>query len=907
MFGMRSTTAVCTIASASNSPQCAFYAFPFYSFFYYCYCGLLLATLSSVTLGDSGHSRSTTTSYEGVGGSKYETEKKIRIDGQVVFGGLFPMHEKGQDGKSCGSIKKEKGIQRMEAMLFAVDRINKDNYLLPNISVGVHILDTCSFDTYALEQSMDFIRARNLNTMDYTCTDGSPPKYSPKTSVVGVIGAASSLVSIMVANILRLFKIPQISYASTSIDLSDKTRFDYFSRVVPPDSYQAQAMVDIAKHFKWNYVSTLADEGNYGERGISAFEERAKTSGVCIARSLKIPRSVNEEKFDNLVKDLLGVANSRVVVMFVNEDNSRGILRALKKSNRTSELSFLASDSWGAKIHPVFEQESVAESAVTILPKRQKIVEFDDYFLNLRLKNNKRNVWFKEYWEAMFNCTTDEKLAYAGHKQCKGDESLDRVSYQQEGLVQFVIDSVYSLAHAVENMIKEKCNGQVKLCRASRNLPGEELLRHIRNVTFQGIADETVEFNEKGDGPGRYDVYQYQRDDIEYKYIRIGEWTGSLRLFEDKISWRNGSNVTPTSICSEPCGLGYAKSGSDACCWVCVRCNDYQILENVSTCKDCPLGFRPDANKTSCVRLPVLHLQWTTLWAILPITFSALGIVSTIFVLVTFILYSKTPVIMASGRELCYILFLGIFLSYGTSFVMLARPSIAICTIMRLGLGSSLSLVYASMLTKTNRIYRIFNRGIRAVVKRPSYTSPRSQVIICFSLVSVQVVGAFTWIGFERPDIMYVLQGKDALILKCKTSQIAIVISLFYNMFLIILCTVYAFKTRKIPQNFNEAKYIAFTMYSTCIVWLAFIPIYFGANQDFKELVGYGDANSPTKMSSGSGATHTHMHTHTHTCTRIHTHAHAHAHTRKIKIVTVLEQIYHDSRSLIQYLIEGKS
>lgn len=308
----------------------------------------------------------------------------------------------------------------------------------------------------------------------------------------------------------------------------------------------------------------------------------------------------------------------------------------------------------------------------------------------------------------------------------------------------------------------------------------------------------------------------------------------SLRLFEDKISWRNGSNVTPTSICSEPCGLGYAKSGSDACCWVCVRCNDYQILENVSTCKDCPLGFRPDANKTSCVRLPVLHLQWTTLWAILPITFSALGIVSTIFVLVTFILYSKTPVIMASGRELCYILFLGIFLSYGTSFVMLARPSIAICTIMRLGLGSSLSLVYASMLTKTNRIYRIFNRGIRAVVKRPSYTSPRSQVIICFSLVSVQVVGAFTWIGFERPDIMYVLQGKDALILKCKTSQIAIVISLFYNMFLIILCTVYAFKTRKIPQNFNEAKYIAFTMYSTCIVWLAFIPIYFGANQDFK-------------------------------------------------------------------------
>lgn len=58
--------------------------------------------------------------------------------------------------------------------------------------------------------------------------------------------------------------------------------------------------------------------------------------------------------------------------------------------------------------------------------------------------------------------------------------------------------------------------------------------------------------------------------------------------------------------------------------------------------------------------------------------------------------------------------------------------------------------------------------------------------------------------------------------------------SLVYNMFLILMCTLYAFKTRKIPENFNEAKYIGFTMYSTCIVWLAFVPIYFGSKNDYK-------------------------------------------------------------------------
>lgn len=74
-------------------------------------------------------------------------------------------------------------------------------------------------------------------------------------------------------------QIPQISYASTSMELSDKTRFEYFSRVVAPDNYQARAMVDIVKHFKWNNVLTLADEGNYGEKGIAAFKEKAANRG----------------------------------------------------------------------------------------------------------------------------------------------------------------------------------------------------------------------------------------------------------------------------------------------------------------------------------------------------------------------------------------------------------------------------------------------------------------------------------------------------------------------------------------------------------------------------------------------------------------------------------------------------
>lgn len=135
----------------------------------------------------------------------------IRIDGDISLGGLFPVHARGHEGKPCGELKKEKGIHRLEAMLFALDRINNDHELLPNITLGARILDTCSRDTHALEQSLTFVQALiEKDGTDVKCQGGGSPIITKPERVVGVIGASSSSVSIMVANILRLFKVNSI-------------------------------------------------------------------------------------------------------------------------------------------------------------------------------------------------------------------------------------------------------------------------------------------------------------------------------------------------------------------------------------------------------------------------------------------------------------------------------------------------------------------------------------------------------------------------------------------------------------------------------------------------------------------------------------------------------------------------
>ncbi|CDQ89744.1 unnamed protein product [Oncorhynchus mykiss] len=143
--------------------------------------------------------------------------------------------------------------------------------------------------------------------------------------------------------------------------------------------------------------------------------------GVCIAQSLKIPREPKPGEFDKIIMRLLETSNARAVIMFANEDDIRRILNAAKHNNQTGHFLWVGSDSWGSKISPVIGQERVAEGAVTILPKRASVDAFDRYFRSRSLSNNRRNVWFAEFWEENFGC----KLGMHGKrpgspKKCTG-------------------------------------------------------------------------------------------------------------------------------------------------------------------------------------------------------------------------------------------------------------------------------------------------------------------------------------------------------------------------------------------------------------------------------------------------------------------------------------------------------
>lgn len=362
------------------------------------------------------------------------------------------------------------------------------------------------------------------------------------------------------------------------------------------------------------------------------------------------------------------------------------------------------------------------------------------------------------------------------------------------------------------------------------------LLSFVSTAPFRPADTETmVLFDAYGDGLGRYNIFHYHVENGTYVYRKVGFWAQSLNLDTNLIPWDN--QVIPTSQCSDPCRMNEIKSmqPGDVCCWICIPCQPYQYLLDEFTCAECSFGQWPLANLTGCYDLPEEYINWEDAWAIGPVTIACLGILCTLVVIGLFLKNNETPVVKASGRELSYILLLGVLLCYGITFIYIAKPSVVVCTLRRLGLGTSFAVCYSALLTKTNRIARIFN-GVKDGAQRPRFISPASQVAICAALISCQLLVVMVWLLVETPGVRKEVspERRDIVRLKCNSKDSSMLISLTYNCVLIILCTFYAFKTRKCPENFNEAKFIGFTMYTTCIIWLAFQPIFYVTASDYR-------------------------------------------------------------------------
>ena len=188
----------------------------------------------------------------------------------------------------------------------------------------------------------------------------------------------------------------------------------------------------------------------------------------------------------------------------------------------------------------------------------------------------------------------------------------------------------------------------------------------------------------------------------------------------------------------------------------------------------------------------------------------------------------RHSVIKASGRELSVILFIGVLLCYFAVMLHFVKPANIVCGVRRFADGVSITICYAPLLLRTSRVYRIFKAAQKSA-RQPPLVSPRSQVFFVLGFISVQCLVTLTWVVSQPPMAVKSFAYQDRVVLECNTDDIRIAINLCFNVILMLITTVIAYRTRHFPRNFNEAKYTGFTMYLSCSVWVAFLPCYLNA------------------------------------------------------------------------------
>ncbi|KAM7310735.1 metabotropic glutamate receptor 3 isoform X3 [Ixodes scapularis] len=339
---------------------------------------------------------------------KWPIQRMTNFSGDILLGALFPVHERNATYE-CGRIQDE-GVQQLEALLYTLQKINNDSALLPGVTLGVLALDSCDSTAYALEQSLDFVKgfiARS--SMGFSCADGSSPAYRSGAfdRVVGVIGGQSSAVSIQLANLLRLFRVPQVSYQSTSPTLSNKDKFGYFFRTVPSDVNQAHAILELLRAFRWTYVSVVYSDTDYGNKGYDKLQELAARYRICLSNPQSIPGDhFAEADYDAVLRSLTHKSNARVVVVFTDKRTARSLMRAAWR--RRDRFVWIGSDAWSGLESVAQGHEEIVEGAITVSPMVQSLQGFDQYFNQLTPDNNVLDPWFPEYWEEKFQCRLPE-------------------------------------------------------------------------------------------------------------------------------------------------------------------------------------------------------------------------------------------------------------------------------------------------------------------------------------------------------------------------------------------------------------------------------------------------------------------------------------------------------------------
>ncbi|XP_043926781.1 vomeronasal type-2 receptor 1-like [Protopterus annectens] len=769
----------------------------------------------------------------------------LYMSGDIVIGGLFNIHtipvvqdvtyKREPEITFCEGFN-FRSLRWARTLAFAVDEINNNAVFLSNISLGYRIHDSCGKHPMSLRATFVLVNGQKEVVPKYNCHGFG--------DVSVLVGDPSSSQSMIISRTLGPYHVPLVSYFSTCSCLSSKSQFPAFLRTIPSDQFQARAMAHLVKHFQWTWVGILASDDDYGINGIQKFTEEINANEFCISFFEKIPKIYSEKKTLQIVDTLKQFVSAKVIVAFAGEQDIYTILQELQKQNIT-DRQFIASEAWSTStITSTRDLYYVTAGTLGFAISKALLPGLQAFLYDTRPSQFPGNAFVKEFWELSFGCKflLGNFSVSASSQICTGSEDFMHIKNAFPDVSQLrvsynVYKAAYAIAHALHNLqLCDIRNGPFKnrSCADMLNLHPYQLFHYLKEVRFTSTNGDYFDFDENGDPIPEYDIVNWQINEHgSVEYVSVGYVKDTeIRIEERAIVWKNSKNKAPMSMCSESCLPGTRKrerKGEPVCCFDCVSCSEGEISNQTDAikCLKCAENFWPNDNRNVCISKIIEFLSFEDTLGVILTSAALSGTCMTFAVWTLLVYYRHTPIVRANNSEISFLLLFALFLCFLCALVFIGRPTHWSCMLRHTAFGISFALCISCILAKTLVVIIAFKATLpgNSIMKWFGAAQQRGTI---FSSTAIQTVICVVWLIMSPPlPTKNPRQQSMKIIFECDIGSVtAFSFVLGYIGLLASICFVLAFLARRLPDNFNEAKFITFSMLIFCAVWITFIPAY---------------------------------------------------------------------------------
>ncbi|XP_029441821.1 extracellular calcium-sensing receptor-like [Rhinatrema bivittatum] len=599
------------------------------------------------------------------------------------------------------------------------------------------------------------------------------PNYNchEKTMPETIVGDMPSKSSMPIARILGLYRYPQVSYASAHHLLSDKTQFPSFLRTIANANFEVTAMARLVAYFNWTWVGVITSDNDLGRAGSQLLTKEIEKNGGCVAFRETLPVHNSHEEVSRIVQ-VIQKSTATVIVVYTTMENLIPLMEEASSWDVTDKI-WLGSSSWS--IDSDFPRKDILKTlngSLGVAPQRGQIPGFKEFLQSIHPSTSPEDVFITQFWETAFGCKwLDDKTrgnaSEDGIPLCTGNERLT----------------------SIENSIYDVYNFRYSY----------KFLHYVRNVHFKNTAGEEIFFDKNGDVPLSLDILNWQLyPNGSSRYVQVGTYDArspkgkELIVDEGRIQWNGGHSQAESNQC--------------------IKCPDDQW---------------PNSMRDQCIPKVIQYLSYDEF---LGGSLAAISIVCSTLTACIFGLFLKnrnTPIVKANNRELSYLLLIFLMLCFLCSLIFISRPLKVTCMLRQVVFGIIFSICLSSILAKTITVVMAFN-ATKPNSKMKMLVDFKLPVYIVPACSLVQIILCISWITNYSPFPEFNMAAETGkIVIECNEgSTLFFSCVLGYMGFLACVSLLVAFLARNLPDSFNEAKFITFSMLVFASVWVTFIPAY---------------------------------------------------------------------------------